>query len=90
VSTGGGAIPLWRADSREIYFVAATGSFTGVSFTTSSGAPTLGAPMALFPAQQSLPLAAVTGGQRFLVAAFAGEKSAAPPLTVIVNWAGAK
>jgi len=90
LSSGGAAIPLWRPDSKEIYFVSATGEFIGVSFNPSSSAPTFGAPATLFPPQPLLPLAASADGQRFLVAAFAGEKPAPPPLTVIVNWAGAK
>jgi Tol biopolymer transport system component len=48
VSTGGGAAPRWRADGKEIYFVAPNGKMMAVPVTAAGSTITLGGLVALF------------------------------------------
>ena len=48
VSTGGGAAPRWRADGKELYFVAPGGKMMAVSATITGATISFGAPVALF------------------------------------------
>jgi Tol biopolymer transport system component len=89
VSTGGGNEPQWRADGREMFYIApdqrlmAVPIEAGASFTT-------GTPQPLFQARLQLVTARShyrpsSDGQRFLTLAPVG-RDAILPTTVILNW----
>ncbi|MBM3754780.1 MAG: hypothetical protein FJW38_12475, partial [Acidobacteria bacterium] len=89
VSTTGGAEPRWRADGRELYYLAEDRKLMVVYV---GAGPSFGTPVALF--QTRVPLAADVyrtnyapsrDGQRFLVNSRAGEPFP-HPITVVLNW----
>jgi len=88
VSTGGGNAPRWRADGKEIYFVAPDGKMMAVPVTTSGSTITLGAPVALFSThiftQVFTYQYAVAPDGRFLV--FNRQIADASPITLLLNW----
>ena len=91
ISTNGGMQPSWRADGKEIFYVAPDQTFLGVAVAGSEdfqAAP----PVALFKANfpPSVPAywryyVPSADGQRFLVAALLAEAGASP-INVVVNW----
>jgi Tol biopolymer transport system component/predicted Ser/Thr protein kinase len=90
VSTGGGTQPRWRADGKELYFVAPEGKLMAASITTIP-AFAAGTPVPLFPVTLPPGLGAnrqeyaVARDGRFLVNQPV-ESSAIPPITLILNW----
>jgi len=73
VSTGGGSHPEWRADGKELFFIAADGRLTAASVRIGA-APEIGAREPLFQTRLSFPVApfradyAVSAdGQRFII-----------------------
>jgi Tol biopolymer transport system component len=87
VSVTGGMDPSWRADGRELFYLASDGTLTAVP--VSGPKLTLGDPAPLFrfdPGASGVPVhyyAASPDGQRFLTF----ERAGAPGvLTAIVNW----
>ena len=92
VSTEGGFWPRWRADGKELYYVALDNRMMAVPIQLQSQAdPEIGTRSALFTA----PFRSLIGidpqqyivssdGQRFLINAAVDEIPA--PLTVILNW----
>jgi Tol biopolymer transport system component len=89
ISRSGGSQPLWRADSRELYFVDVSGTLNAVNI---SGTGTLqaSAPQPLF--QTTLPnllapfrtaYAVAPDGQRFLINALRPSQSTT--LTIVLN-----
>jgi eukaryotic-like serine/threonine-protein kinase len=91
VSTGGGIQPRWRADGKELYFVAADGKLMAASITTSGATFAAGTPVPLFPVTLPQGLGAnkqeyaVSRDGRFLINQPI-EASTAPPITLILNW----
>jgi serine/threonine protein kinase/Tol biopolymer transport system component len=90
VSRDGGGQAVWRADGKELFFIAPEGTLMAAP-VEASGEFKAG-PQALFPAipPSTLTLFAsqfvvTKDGQRFLVIARPDQASAAP-LTVVVNW----
>jgi Tol biopolymer transport system component len=94
VSSGGGTEPRWRADGKELFYIAPGGSVMAVDTTL---APTFsrGVPRELFKA----PIA--TGGPRafafhydvapdgkrfLLITTPQADATAPPPITVVLNW----
>jgi len=90
VSTGGGVQPRWRADGKELYFIAPDGKLMAASITTAAATFAVGTPAALFPARFPLSLGgnkqqyAVSRDGRFLINELRGESST--PITLILNW----
>jgi Tol biopolymer transport system component len=87
VSTSGGTSPLWRADGKEIFYLAPDRKLMAVPIT--NGAPD-GLPVALFQTQiDSLLLsprfAPSRDGRKFLVNSPAGAV-VETPLTVVLSW----
>ena len=86
VSTTGGAEPRWRADGREIYYLASDGRLMAAAVTPG---PTFGVPQALFATPVLTPAIFQThyvpagNGQRFLVNA--PRPRSDPPITVTLN-----
>jgi eukaryotic-like serine/threonine-protein kinase len=92
VSTGGGVMPRWRRDGKELFFVTMGGDVMAMDVTD---APSLkvGIPKRLF----SAPILNINptyftwdvapDGKRFLVESSADQRKTAPsPITVVLNW----
>jgi Tol biopolymer transport system component len=91
VSIAGGAQPAWRADGKEIFYVAADGKMMSVSVDPGGAGPKLGKPTPLFQTRLDLDVIqrqqydVSADGKRFLLAQPL-EESTSVPITVIVNW----
>jgi Tol biopolymer transport system component len=87
VSKGGGLLPHWRGDGKELFYVTATGSLMAVDVTLAH-AIRIGNPRMLFQFPSGPNQFDVTGdGEKFVklaVAAPASNSTAA--LTVVLNW----
>ena len=94
VSRAGGTQPRWRADSREIYFVAPGGMLMAAPVTVADEKTSrieIGMPVALFQtriveggAAVFRPQYDVTRDGHFLIAQ--SKEASAVPLTLILNW----
>jgi hypothetical protein len=92
VSTGGGRSPRWRADGKELFYFTPTEdaqAIMAVDVSLGDRGVELGMPRRLFstamPSGNSYPYDVTRDGQRFVVLQLLPQ-SAAPPLTVILNW----
>jgi eukaryotic-like serine/threonine-protein kinase len=96
ISAGGGTRPRWRADGREIFYLAADGQLMAVDVALDDegrrvevGTPTsLFATRLAYGTNTGMPLpnyAVMPDGQRFLMNALAPE-SETTPITVVLNW----
>jgi serine/threonine protein kinase len=87
ISTAGGITPTWRADGRELYYIAPDGAMLAASITTSGGNLDAGTPVKLF----STPLGRDEGqfdvarDGRFLINIVLDDSSPTP-ITLIQNW----
>jgi Tol biopolymer transport system component len=94
VSAGSGSQPRWRRDGKELYYRRADGQLMAVSIAGASAALEHGAPQPLFGGVPGFgnvdrfTYQPSADGQRFLVVAAA--ESTVAPLTVVLNWQGAK
>ncbi len=93
ISSGGGTMPRWRRDGRELYFRANSGALMAVELGSGPGTAAIeqrAAPQPLFqgiPSPGNSPIftyAPTEDGQRFLVAT--ARKGAHLPITLLVNW----
>jgi Tol biopolymer transport system component len=89
ISSGGGGLPLWRPDGKELFFLAEGGKLMSAEIRTDGGFQS-GVPRQLFQANikyrgESWPYDVRTDGQAFLVNLLAEGDSAAP-LTIVLNW----
>jgi serine/threonine-protein kinase len=90
VSTEGGSESAWRADSRELFYLAPNRTIMSVPITTAA-AFAVGRPSKLLDrvvdtsigSIHAIHYAATSDGQRFLMTATAGDEA---PLNLIVNW----
>lgn len=95
VSRDGGSHPGWRADGKELFYLADDGTMMAVPIAASAQF-NAGSPQTLFPTglpvfniPPSVTVYAVTkDGKRFLVNAIP-QQAGATPLTVLVNWTSA-
>jgi DNA-binding winged helix-turn-helix (wHTH) protein/Tol biopolymer transport system component len=93
ISVGGGSEPQWRADGRELYYLASDGTLTAVRFDGAAGAP-VSHPVRLFriPINSAELLTRrnhyVVGsdGQRFLVSLADADRGS---FGVLLNWTSA-
>jgi serine/threonine protein kinase/Tol biopolymer transport system component len=90
VSIAGGTQPVWRADGKEIFYLATGGKLMAVSVDASPFGLQLGKPQSLFQTRLEFDLISrqydvAPDGKRFLLAQPL-EGSASVPITVIVNW----
>jgi hypothetical protein len=90
VSIGGGSQPAWRADGKEIFYVAGDGKMMSVSVEPDGASPKLRLPKPLFPTRLEFgsffrQYDVSADGNRFLLAQPL-EESTSVPITVIVNW----
>jgi dipeptidyl aminopeptidase/acylaminoacyl peptidase len=90
VSTDGGSAPRWRADGRELYFVARDGTMMAVAVPVAAERFEPGPPAALFEthlgAQTFKNQYAVAGDGRFVLTSVTATTTA-PPINVILNVA---
>ena len=95
ISNMGGTQPRWRADGKEMFFIASDGKMMAVPVKAAPGVkPSLeaGVPAALFDAHDAsdeefdYEYDVTADGSRFLINTGGGAASA-PPLTVVTNWA---
>jgi len=88
ISTSGGSMPVWRRDSKEIFYLAADRKLMAVP-VMSGEALQPGAPVALFEARlkddPDRHYDVSADGQRFLLTTPLGDESA-PPITLVQNW----
>jgi eukaryotic-like serine/threonine-protein kinase len=87
ISVGGGALPRWRRDGRELFYLAPDNRLMAVSIAGGGASIEAAPPRPLFTlpnapqfAQQYEPS---PDGQRFLMTKVVSEAS---PITVILNW----
>jgi eukaryotic-like serine/threonine-protein kinase len=90
VSSGGGVQPQWRADSRELFYLAPDGSMMSVRVDPRATL-TVSPPSFLFPTKMSTgpdvpQYSATADGQRFLGLERVGGDSS---FTFLLNWRGA-
>ncbi|NOT27648.1 MAG: hypothetical protein HOP16_16295 [Acidobacteria bacterium] len=90
VSRNGGTHPVWRADGRELFYLAADGTMMAVPVGAGRSFEA-GPPRALFSSNAwrltaNQVYAVTTDGQRFLVTTTPQTSSGAAPLTVVLNW----
>jgi Tol biopolymer transport system component len=89
VSTGGGFQPRWRADGKELYFIAPDGKLMAVPIAVRGSTVEAGKPSALFQTRvldginPFKPQYAVSRDGRFLINMPALE---AAPITLVLNW----
>ena len=89
ISTNGGSQPRWRADGKELFYVAPDKTLMAVGINATSTFE-MSKPVPLFTTQVSSYTApnryvVSADGQRFLVNSPAGETSRTP-ITVVLNW----
>jgi Tol biopolymer transport system component len=87
ISTGGGNLPQWRRDGREIVYLGPDNRLMAVPvmLPVNGSVAEAGTPVALFQTRPGSEFAASPDGQRFLVNTLP-EDAATPPITVILNW----
>jgi Tol biopolymer transport system component len=88
VSRGGGSLPVWRGDGKELFYLSPDGNVMAVAIQESADALQHGTPTALFKnpmIRQGLGWDATPDGNRFLLLIPASE-SAQAPFTVLENW----
>jgi Tol biopolymer transport system component len=92
VSTAGGTFPRWRADGKELFFIAPDGKLMSVPVNTSGSTIETGSPMALFQTRivtgglaNQEPQYAVSHDGRFLINNRV-DQSTTTPITMILNW----
>jgi len=91
VSTGGGVLPRWRRDGKELFFAVPTdGMMMAASVNGEASAFQVGAVQPLFQVRGGGPryfYDVSADGQRFLLNALPEQSTAAAaPLTLVVNW----
>jgi Tol biopolymer transport system component len=91
VSTAGGTGPRWRADGRELYYLAQDGILMAVPTTTHGSTFEAGTPVPLFSPriassrETPLPQYDVAPDGRFLINVTV-ENVPTPPITLLQNW----
>jgi serine/threonine protein kinase len=90
ISIAGGTQPAWRADGKELFYLAPEGKMMSVPVDSGAASLKLGVPKPLFPTRLGFDSVfrqydVSADGQRFLLAQPL-EDSASVPITVIVNW----
>jgi Tol biopolymer transport system component len=92
ISTGGGVLPLWRGDGREIYYLAPDGTLMAAIVASTESTIDVTGVRPLFKTRRKLlqnatgfPYAIAADGTRFLINSTA-EQPRASPLTVVLNW----
>ncbi len=90
VSASGGTDPLWRADGKELFYLALDGNLMAVDIEADGDTPVAGTPHTLFLTKSPRVLNRYSfdvsaDGQRFLVNSFV-EDAVSAPITWVLNW----
>ena len=88
VSTSGGAQPMWRADGKELFYLAPDGTLMAAEMR--DGRPAPAPPAALFKTGLAIETirtlyAPLPGGQQFIVL-MPDREAAIRPIQVVINW----
>jgi eukaryotic-like serine/threonine-protein kinase len=92
VSNSGGEEPRWRADGKELFYIATDGKLMSVPVSAGESFEA-GSPVALFQTHRRQPVSAqdmfsydaTADGQRFIIATKPEDLSPAP-LSILLNW----
>jgi Tol biopolymer transport system component len=91
ISANGGTQVRWRADGRELFYVASDNTLMSVPMRTGANLSGIGTPVPLFKTRLLPPTTisrqqyvVTSDGQRFLM--ITTEGGPAPPLTLLSNW----
>jgi len=89
ISTGGGALPRWRHDGTEIFYLAPDNKLMAAAVNGKGSSFEVGAVKPLFETRAVAGLrnryAVSPDGQRFLINTVP-EQAASAPITVVLNW----
>jgi hypothetical protein len=91
ISNGGGTEPRWDPRGRELFYLSADGSITGVSVRADADRLLVGTPQPLFHVRVRASSGMFGGSYapaddgRFLVSELVGEQNG-PQLNVVLNW----
>jgi serine/threonine protein kinase/Tol biopolymer transport system component len=83
ISTGGGRLPRWRRDGRELYYIGQDAVLMARTVDLAGAAPTTGPVQSLFPVPLNEWYEPSRDGQRFLISRTVSEAS---PITIALNW----
>jgi len=90
ISVDGGIVPRWRADGREMFYLAADGRLMSVPLAPGKDGVGAGAPVALFPANMRFGYGrhydAAPDGQRFVINTWIVD-AGSQPMSLMLNWA---
>ncbi len=89
VSTAGGLAPRWRADGRELFYLAPDNRLVSAQIAPKDGGLEIGAVRPLFQTRTLLAAGSYdvsADGKRFLVVS-ESESATSEPITLVVNWA---
>jgi Tol biopolymer transport system component len=90
VSTEGGAQPQWRADGKELFFIAPDNTIMAAAISVSASGLTASTPQGLFTANVRQPksirnqFAVSADGQRFLILSAIDRQPS--PIVTVLNW----
>ena len=92
ISAGGGSMPRWRADGKELYYAAAGNKLMAAAISSQGASITPGQPVALFTANFFVrgsvrPHYDVARDGRFLAIVELNDADT-PPITLLMNWKG--
>ena len=91
ISSGGGSMPVWRRDGREIFFLASDGKLMaagvnpGPAFDVETPRPLFATNVRNFVGLSRRQFDVTADGQRFILNAAVEEQGAAP-ITLLQNW----
>ncbi len=90
VSDGGGEMPEWRRDGKELFYISPDHKIMSADISEQGSGIIIGKPTALFSANLAttpggLTYAVGSGGQKFLMITSAPEANS-EPVTLVVNW----
>jgi eukaryotic-like serine/threonine-protein kinase len=88
VSSGGGALPLWRGDGKELFYITRDGKVMSVAIKLGPKLE-VGVPQQLFQTRikfgSDYPYGVTPDGSRFLINAPA-EANESAPMIIVLNW----
>jgi hypothetical protein len=88
ISTAGGAKPQWRADGRELYYLAPDGKMMAVSVKSAAGMfePGIAVPLFDTHAMSFKPYDVAPDGRFLINTAMEESADDTSPITVVLNW----
>lgn len=83
ITSGGGRIPRWSRDQRELFYIGPDNRLMALPITFSGSSVQTGRPVPLFTLPPDSEYSVARSGQRFLINKVAKDAS---PITLIFNW----